>query len=75
MRYVRSRLPFFRLGVPTQSSETSLSRIASAVSVVAHYDWSAVAGELENALVRFASHGAADAVPFKTPISTVGVSS
>ena len=43
--------------------------------VLARYDWSAVAGELEDALIRFASHGAAEAVPFKTPISTVGLSS
>jgi len=52
-------------------------RLAAAARalVLARYDWSAVAGELEDALIRFASHGAADAVPFKTPISTVGLSS
>jgi glycosyltransferase involved in cell wall biosynthesis len=48
---------------------------AARALVLARYDWSAVAGELEDALIRFASHGAADAVPFKTPISTVGLSS
>jgi sugar transferase (PEP-CTERM/EpsH1 system associated) len=48
---------------------------AARTLVLARYDWSAVAGELEDALIRFASHGAADAVPFKTPISTVGLSS
>ena len=48
---------------------------AARALVLARYDWSAVAGELEDALIRFASHGAADAVPFKTPISTVDVSS
>lgn len=48
---------------------------AARALVLARYDWSAVAGELEDALIRFASHGAAEAVPFKTPISTVDVSS
>jgi len=48
---------------------------AARALVLARYDWSAVAGELEDALIRFASHGAAEAVPFKTPISTVGLSS
>jgi polysaccharide biosynthesis protein PslH len=48
---------------------------AARTLVVERYDWSAVAGELEDALIRFASHGAAEAVPFKTPISTVGLSS
>jgi sugar transferase (PEP-CTERM/EpsH1 system associated) len=48
---------------------------AARALVIARYDWSAVAGELEDALIRFASHGAAEAVPFKTPISTVGLSS
>jgi sugar transferase (PEP-CTERM/EpsH1 system associated) len=48
---------------------------AARALVLARYDWSAVAGELEDALIRFASHGAAEAVPYKTPISTVGLSS
>jgi len=48
---------------------------AARALVLARYDWSAVAGELEDALIRFASHGAAAAVPFKTPISPMGVSS
>ena len=53
---------------------TRLEAAARAL-VLARYDWSAVASELEDALIRFASHGAAEAVPFKTPISTVGLSS
>ena len=48
---------------------------AARALVLARYDWSAVAGELEDALIRFASHDAAEAVPFKTRISTVDVSS
>jgi sugar transferase (PEP-CTERM/EpsH1 system associated) len=47
---------------------------AARALVVERYDWSAVAGELEEALVRFATRGAADAVPHTTP-STVGLSS
>jgi sugar transferase (PEP-CTERM/EpsH1 system associated) len=43
--------------------------------VLERYDWSAVAGELEDALIRVASHGTADAVPYTAPISTVGLSS
>jgi sugar transferase (PEP-CTERM/EpsH1 system associated) len=48
---------------------------AARALVLARYDWSAVAGELEDALIGFASDGIAEAVPFKTPISTVGLSS
>jgi sugar transferase (PEP-CTERM/EpsH1 system associated) len=48
---------------------------AARALVVARCDWSAVAGELEDALIRFASHGAARAVPHTTPVSTVGLSS
>ena len=48
---------------------------AARALVVERYDWSAVAGELEDALIRFASHGAADAVPDTTSVSTVGLSS
>jgi sugar transferase (PEP-CTERM/EpsH1 system associated) len=52
-------------------------RIESAARalVVERYDWSAVAGELEDALIRFASRGTAEAVPYTTPVSTMGLSS
>jgi glycosyltransferase involved in cell wall biosynthesis len=48
---------------------------AARALVVERYDWSAVAGELEDALIRFAAHRTARAVPYKTPVSTVGLSS
>jgi sugar transferase (PEP-CTERM/EpsH1 system associated) len=48
---------------------------AARALVVERYDWSAVAGSLEAALIRFSTRGAADAVPLSTPISTVGLSS
>jgi sugar transferase (PEP-CTERM/EpsH1 system associated) len=48
---------------------------AARALVVERYDWSAVAGELEEALIRFVSRGAAEAAPYKTPVSTVGLSS
>jgi sugar transferase (PEP-CTERM/EpsH1 system associated) len=57
-----------------RESRARLEAAARAL-VVERYDWSAVAGELEDALIRFASHGAADAVPDTTSVSTVGLSS
>jgi sugar transferase (PEP-CTERM/EpsH1 system associated) len=48
---------------------------AARALVVERYDWSAVAGELEDALIRLASHGTAEALPYTTPVSTVGLSS
>jgi len=47
---------------------------AARMLVVERYDWSAVAGQLEDALVRFAARGTARAVPYPTPVSTVGLS-
>jgi glycosyltransferase involved in cell wall biosynthesis len=48
---------------------------AARALVLAKYDWSAVAGELEDALVSYAQAGTARAVPYNAPISTVGMSS
>jgi glycosyltransferase involved in cell wall biosynthesis len=48
---------------------------AARALVVERYDWSAVAGELEDALIRFSSHGTAEVVPYTTPVSTMGLSS
>jgi len=47
---------------------------AARMLVVERHDWSAVAGQLEDALVRFAARGTARAVPYPTPVSTVGLS-
>lgn len=51
-----------------------LERVARAL-VVERYDWSAVAGELEEALLRFAKSGAREPAPISTSVSTVSIPS